>query len=252
MKNVKTNKDKQNKEQISVEFATIKEGLTGNSIEDAKSDYRKNLKLKCFLEKNIDTLDLYNITEKEIEELKNWNWNQTITEKIQEIYDIYDDIQIEEEEQNKKGKIIIRKATGSDFEGIIKLYKRFIQGDKKIPAINKSWVHYRLGNGVIIIATTESGYIVGLASFLVDEYRGRYGYDFIIIVSKLHMDLGIEYELFDAITEWSEKQALSQFSTFSLIDKESEFVKHLAKTRENIKIGYGNIGIVCFYIENDH
>jgi GNAT superfamily N-acetyltransferase len=190
--------------------------------------------------KVIGDQDLYNVTKQEIKELKNMICDPLDIKALREILPVFYDIQKEKKEAagwNKK--IIIRHAEMNDFKGIINLRKRVLRsGTLGMPLIDKPWVEYRLHNGVIFVATTKSNLIVGLVSFLLNNFHSKSGYWCIIMVSQSFKGKRIGSRLFDTIADWAEKEGLTHFSSNSLTNEGFEFVKYLEKTRKHIGFKY--------------
>ena len=163
----------------------------------------------CAYIKVFENLDLYNTTENEMKQLENFE-DPTVAREARELFrPIFDDIRREKQEKKTHTKIIIRKTQKSDEEGLIALSNRVQWSGfyrERMP-LTKYDLEYARNRRITFVATTQSNYIIGLSTLVVEDFDDeRSGTNALIMVSEAFRRKKIATRLFDAIIKWSEKQ----------------------------------------------
>lgn len=195
--------------------------------------------------------DLYDVTEEEIIELEN-SLDPTIKRETREIFrPIFEDIQKEKKEANEfVGEIIKRPGKKKDFEGIIRLSKRVNWTDDTtgIRSFNLDDLNHTINEGIIHVATTLSGYIIGVSSMLVGDYEGKKcGYEFTMMVSKLFRLKKVGEKLFNKSIDWARNNYLTHINTRHLSEDGFRFLKAIERKRKDLEFvinKYGTSSII--------
>jgi len=189
---------------------------------------------------------LYEATKKDMNELKNWP-DPDVVRDYELFYPIFRDIQKEKEESiTFTGEIIIRQATMKDKEKIIKLSNRIFYGEKYegIKRITNEDLFIYLNNGKVFVATTKTGYIVGVHIIRIGDINGKpCGWEELIIVSRCFRRKGIGKKLFNNLINWAKEKGLSHINTRGLTKDGFEFFKSMKKERTDLKININRFGI---------
>lgn len=141
------------------------------------------------------------------------------------------------------GKINVKIAESEDFDDIMNLINRVEHdGDRTgIQHWSKKDLEVRLKNGIILVAETASGYIVGLFSMMVkEEFQRKFGYDSVIMVSKLFRGKGIADQLFDKLIIWAKENNLTEIKIETLSDAGRKHIESVKKRRTELKITVAN------------
>jgi hypothetical protein len=118
---------------------------------------------------------LYEATIEDMEELKNWP-DPAVVRNYELYIPIFKDIQTEKEEAEKfMENIIIRQANEDDKEEVINLSNRLFYGEKYegIKRITDKDFFIYIKTGKIFVATTESGYVVGVHIIRIGDAKGN-------------------------------------------------------------------------------
>ena len=198
--------------------------------------------------------DLYNATEEEIIELENSS-DPTVKRETREIFrPIFQDIQREKLEANEfVGELIIRPAEEKDFEEIIRLSKRVNRtGDKTgIRSFSLDDLNCTINEGIMFVATTLSGYIVGVSSMLVGDYEGKKcGYEFTAMVSKLFRHKKVAEKLFNKLINWARNNSLTHINTRRLSEEGFKFLKAIEEKRKDLEFVLNKYGTSSIIIKS--
>jgi GNAT superfamily N-acetyltransferase len=198
--------------------------------------------------------DLYNTTEEEMNELENWPDDETVRNEAKGIFrPLFDSIQREKTEARQfSNNIVIRIAKKKDYPGLIILSKRVSHTCKHtgIISFNERSLDVRFRGGIVIVATTQSGFIVGASSFLIDDVNGnKCGYEFLIMVSQMFQRKGIGRKLFDATIDWAQKHNLSHINSTTFSDEGYELADSICKNRKDLECAPNRFGVSSFIIK---
>lgn len=189
---------------------------------------------------------IYEATEEEIIELENHSNSLFSKEATDYIRPIFEDIQIEKSEVKEfVGDLIIRLGEKKDFEGLIRFSRRVnLTGDKTgIRSYSIEDLNVTMSGGVMFLATTLSGYIVGVSSILIAESNGnKFGHEFTIMVSKLFRRKKVAENLFYKLIEHSRNIDLTDISTKSLSVEGLQFFDAMKQKRQDLEFGINRYG----------
>ncbi len=198
--------------------------------------------------------DLYNATEEEIVELEN-SLDSTVERETREIFrPLFDDIQKEKSEAGQSaGGLIVRPAEKKDSEGIIRLSRRVnITGETTgFRTFSSDDLDRIMEEGMMLLATTRSGYIVGCSSVLVGDLEGKKcGYEFTTMVSKLFRRRQIATELFNKLIDWAQKEGFTHINTRHVSDDGFGLLKAIEQKRKDLKFILNRFVKSSIIIEN--
>ena len=198
--------------------------------------------------------DLYNATEEEIIELEN-SIDPVVQKDTRKIFrPLFDDIQREKSEASEyTGELINRVAEKKDFDGIIRLSRRVNWTDDRtgIRSFSTADLNCTINKGIMFVATTHSGYIVGVSSILVGDLEGKKcGYEFTTMVSRLFRRKMIAARLFNKIIDWAQKNSLTHINTRHLSEDGFGFLKAIEQKRKDLKFLLNRFAKSSIIIEN--
>ena len=200
--------------------------------------------------------DLYGATEEEIIELEN-SPDPTIERETKKIFrPIFEDIQRERVEANAfTGELIIRQAKEEDFEGIIRLSRRvnWTTDNTGIRSFSVDDLNYTVNQGEMFVATTDSGYIVGVSSMLVGDLDGKKcGYESTTMVSKLFRRRKVGTRLFNKRINWARNNGLTHINTRHLSEEGFKFLKLIEQKRKDLRFALNKYGTSSILIKSTH
>lgn len=200
--------------------------------------------------------DLYNTTEEEISELEN-SIDPTVQRETKGIFrPIFEDIRREKLEASEyAGELVIRHAEKKDFEGIIRLSRRVNLTEERtgIRSFSTADLDCTINDGIMFVAATHSGFIVGVSSILVGDLEGKKcGYDFTTMVSRLFRRKMIATRLFNTLIDWARKNGLTHINTRGASKDGFRFLKAVERKRKDLKFAINRFGTSSIIIESGH
>lgn len=196
--------------------------------------------------------DLYDATEEEIKELEN-SLDPTVRRETKDIFrPIFDDIQKEKVKTRFTGEVVIRPARKGDFEDIIRLSRRVNWTDNRtgIRSFSLEDLNVTLKTGIMFVATIPFGYIAGVSSMLVGDYKGKKcGYESTTMVSRLFRRKGIGQKLFYKRIEWAGRNNLTHINTRHLSEEGFEFLKAIQRKRQDLEFVINRFGTSSIIIK---
>ena len=198
--------------------------------------------------------DLYNTTEAEMKELENWKSDPSVRRDTKRVFrPLFNNIQKEKAEAREfNGNVVIRLVGRKDYAGLILLSKRVCHTGKHTGIIrfNEEAIEVRMNEGVTFVATTESGFVVGLSSILIGEVDGaKCGYEFLIMVSRLFQRKGIAEKLFDHTIRWSRENNLTHINATPFSDEGYKFAQSQCNLRQDIECSLNRFGVSSFNLK---
>ena len=199
--------------------------------------------------------DLYNATEEEIMELEKWSTDPSVRKDTKRIYrPLFEDIQMERLETSMfTGELIIRLAEKKDFQDLIRFSRRVIHTGERtgIKKFTVEDLNVRLNEGMMFVATTLSGYIVGVTTMLVGELEGRKcGYESITMVSRLFRRKRIGEKLFDRRIEWARNNELTHINTRRLGEDGIKFLEAMEQEGKDLEFVLNRLGTSSIIIRS--
>ena len=131
--------------------------------------------------------------------------------------------QEKEEVQKFNGKVNLAYVLPSDKDSIMQLSSLCYYTNEcdDLNLYTSEYFDLRLKSGKIVLAKTESNYIVGFSDFkLVKQENGQYiAYDWIILVRKLFRRKKIAIQLVDEVVSWLRQNNISSINISGFSDK---------------------------------
>lgn len=198
--------------------------------------------------------DLYNATEDEIASLEKWPTDSSVRRDARKLYrPLFEDIKRERLETSKfTGELILRLAEKKDFQDLICFSRRVNHTGEEtgIKSFTMEDLDIRIKKGVLLIATTQSGYVIGVSTMLVGELGGKKcGYESITMVSRLFRRKGIGKQLFDKRIEWARSNGLTHINTSQLSEDGFKFLEAMEGKREDLEFVLSRFGTSSIIIK---
>ncbi|MDH5690221.1 MAG: GNAT family N-acetyltransferase [Candidatus Bathyarchaeota archaeon] len=199
--------------------------------------------------------DLYGAEEDEITDLEK-SPDPTVERETREIFrPLFEDIQRERLEANEyAGDPIVRLAEKRDFEGIIRLSRRVNLTDDAtgIRSFSSSDLDFTVSNGVTFVATTRSGYVIGVSSMLVGHLEGKKcGYEFTTMVSRLFRRKSVATKLFNELVNWARRNGLTHINTRHLSEDGCRFLEAVEQELRNLKFVINKYSTTSIILQKD-